>query len=162
MIVACQNHDKHGVSWSAHRSRRNECFKRKFRVPRKLLCSRRLLLLGLHFDDFRCRLHALNVILIFGNELPPVNDLLPIPCMRNEHFFSQHNFPESQEHNKRISVTIYQTQQFPNIKAWLRILIISRVSLEDHFDKKFCFVVTWDYFFKDQQSTTSSMVFRIW
>ena len=65
------------------------------------------------------------------------------------------------KHNKRISVTIYQTQQFPNIKAWLRILIISRVSLEDHFDKKFCFVVTWDDFFKDQQSTTSSMAFRI-
>ena len=155
MIVACQNHENLWERWMDYRSRGNECFKRKFCFARKLLGSRLLLLLGLHFDDFRCRLHALNVILIFGNELPPVNDLLPIPCMRNEHFFSQHNFPESQEHNKRISVTIYQTQQFPNIKAWLRILIISRVSLEDHFDKKFCFVVTWDDFFKDQQSTTS-------
>ena len=112
-----------------YRSRGNECFKRKFCFARKLLGSRLLLLLGLHFDDFRCRLHALNVILIFGNELPPVNDLLPIPCMRNEHFFSQHNFPESQAQQEDLcydisnsTISKYQsmTQDFDNFTRKFR------------------------------------------
>ena len=38
---------------------------------------------------------------------------------------SSHNFPESQ-HKKIPSVTNYRTQQFSNIKAWFRILTISR------------------------------------
>ena len=49
------------------------------------------------FDDFRCSWFSAAVILIFGNELPPVNDLLPIPCMRNEHFFSQFSWITAQE-----------------------------------------------------------------
>ena len=44
------------------------------------------------------------------------------------------------------SVTNYRTQQFPNIKAWFRILTISRVKTKGFRMRTF---------FKDQQSTTS-------
>ena len=107
---------------------------------RKRLGSRLLLLLGLHFDDFRCRLHALNVILIFGNELPPVNDLLPIPCMRNEHFFSQ-QFSWITD-----GIVRYQTQHFPNPVMTQDF---------DNFTLKISFFNKSRVFFKDQQSTTS-------